>query len=92
MTTKTDFETKFAETGRNIDEMILDTRENYREERQELRNKWDKLEASRTELADQGDDKWEEVKTEFEEGWEEVKNSYEDLKEKLSENHEGHKE
>ena len=91
MTTKTDFETKFAETGRNIDEMILDTRENYREERQELRNKWDKLEARRTELADQGDDKWEEVKTEFEEGWEEVKNSYEDLKEKLSDNHEEHK-
>jgi hypothetical protein len=90
MTTRTDFEKGFAETGRHIDEMIADTRENFREERQELRNKWDKLEMRRTEIVDEGDDKWEEVKVEFEEGWRDIKDSYEDLKHKLSDNHEGH--
>lgn len=87
MTTKKDFETKFKETGKHIDEMITDTRENFREERQELRNKWDRLETRRAEVTDQDESKWEEVKDSFEADWQDIKDSYEDLKGKLKENH-----
>lgn len=90
MTTKKDFENRFAETGRNIDEMVADTHETLREERQALRNKWDTLETKRADAAAQGDDRWEEMKGEMEDGWNDVKASYEDLKHKLSDNHEGH--
>lgn len=90
MTTRTDFETRFAKTGRDIDEMISDTKDTYREERQALKDKWNDLDTRRTELADESESAWDEVKDEFEEGWNDVKDSYEDLKHKLSDNHEGH--
>lgn len=90
MATKQDFEGRFEETGKNIDEMIADTRDNLREERQELKNKWNTINDRKSSLVDDTEETWEEVKDEMEEGWEEVKDSYEDLKHKLSDNHEGH--
>ena len=84
MTTRKDFETKFAETGRNIDEIVSDTRESMREERQNLRRKWDDLETKRAEVADKGDDVWDTIKSEMEEGWKDVQDSYDDIKENFS--------
>ncbi len=91
MTTKKEFEGRFEETGKNIDEMVADTRDNFREERQELKDKWSAMNTKKSSLADDTEDTWKEVKDEMEEGWQEMKDSYEDLKHRLSKDHEGHK-
>ena len=90
MATKKEFEGKFEETGKNIDEMIADTQENFREEWQGLKDKWDEMNTKRSSLVDDSEDAWDDVKDEMEDGWKDIKDSYEDLKHKLSGNHEGH--
>ncbi len=90
MATKEELETGFSRLGEDIDGMFSDAREDYRKERQELKDKWNRLNTRRGEIADKGDDAWEGFKDEMEEGWNDVKVSYEDLKHKLSDNHEGH--
>ncbi len=84
MTTKQDFNTRFEEAGREIDEMVGNAREEYREERQELKDKWNRLDERRKEVAGYGDDRWEEFKDELEETWNDVKMSYEDLRKRLA--------
>lgn len=80
MTKRNDFEKKFAQTGKNIDDMVGDVREDFREERQALRNKWDMLETKRAGLADDGDDAWDDIKDDMEEGWKDIEDSYANLK------------
>lgn len=83
MTTRQDFETRFTKMGRDIDEMLSDDREEYREERQELKNRWDSLEARRMEIANEGDSAWEKFKDEMQSGWEDIKTSFDDLRKRF---------
>jgi phage-related minor tail protein len=84
MTTREDFETRFTQMGRDIDEMLSDDREEYREERRELKDRWDRLEQRRMEMNAKGDSAWEEFKDEMEDGWNNIKDSFDDLRRRLS--------
>lgn len=80
MTTREDFETRFSQMGNDIDDMISDEREELREERQKLKDKWNTLEMRRTEISDKGESAWEEFKDEIESGWEDIKRDFDDVK------------
>lgn len=84
MITRQDFETRLAQMGRDIDEMLNDDREEYREERQELKNRWDRLETRRMEIANEGESAWERFKDEMEEGWNDIKDSFDDLRKRFT--------
>lgn len=84
MTTREDFETRFALMGRDIDDMVSDDREEYLEERRALKEKWDKLEVRRTEMETKGENAWEEFKDEMEAGWEDIRITFEDLRNRLA--------
>ncbi len=78
-----DFDTRFSAIGADIDTILADEREDYREERQELKDKWNRLDTRRTELAGKDDSAWEEFKDELQEGWDDIKRTYDDLKRRL---------
>jgi hypothetical protein len=80
MTTKQDFETRFSQMGDDIDDMVADGREDLREERQSLKDTWNRLDTRRAELADKDDSAWEEFKDEMEQGWEAIKRDFDDVK------------
>jgi gas vesicle protein len=84
MATRQDFETRFSQAGKEIDELVADAREEYREERQELKDKWSALDTKKNNLADDTEETWNDVKDEMEEGWNDVKASYDDLKRRLA--------
>ncbi len=92
MTTRTDFEDKFAETGKNIDNMVEDTRMGYKEKHQLLKEKWEKLKVRHDSVNDKDDGAWEGIKDELEEGWKDVEDSYDDIKKNFGEHqdHTGH--
>ncbi len=91
MATKKEFEGRFEETGKNIDQMLSNTSDKFREERQELKNKWNTLDEKRGGVADNDDSAWDNVKEEMEEGWNDLQDSYNDMKENFKEDgHEGH--
>lgn len=85
MTPKEDFETRLGVFGRKIDELVADAREEYREERQELKDRWNRLESRRVEVVAKGDSAWEEFKDDLEEEWNDIKRSYEDLRKRFGE-------
>ncbi len=89
MTLRSDFEDKFAKTGKNIDDMVNNTSENMREERRKLKSDWTHLE---TKMKDTGEDAWDGVKDEMERGRDKIEESYNDLKNNVSEHgdHTGH--
>lgn len=70
--------------GRDIDDMLADAREDYREERQELKDKWDRLEERRVEIEKEGDSAWDRFKDEIEDGWNNIKDSFDDLRRRLA--------
>lgn len=84
MTTREDFDTRFEQMGRDIDDMIADDREELREERLALKNKWDRLNARRSEIDTEGESAWEKFKDEMNDGWEDIKSSFEDLKNRFA--------
>lgn len=91
MTTRTDFESRFAETGRNIDEMVADTREEYREERNALKTKWSDMQKEWDAVEDKSDSTWDTIKDKWEEGLRDIEDTYKDMKHNFSsEDHTGH--
>lgn len=90
MTTRKEFEAKFKETGKNIDELVSNTSENFRDERTKLKDKWHEMDQKRASVAEDDESAWDEVKEEMHEGWDHMEKSYQDLKHKISSNHEGH--
>lgn len=83
MTTREDFETRFTQMGQDIDEMLSDEREDYREERIAIKDKWNRLDVRRSEISSQGDSAWEKFKDEIEDGWNDIKMSFEDLRKRF---------
>lgn len=83
MTTREDFETRFTQMGQDIDEMLSDDREDYREERIAIKDKWNRLDVRRAEISSQGDSAWEKFKDEIEDGWNDLKMSFEDLRKRF---------
>lgn len=84
MTTREDFDTRFTQMGKEIDDMLADEREEYREERKELKDKWNRLEERRTEMNTRGENAWEEFKDELEKGWNDIKSSFDGLRKRFS--------
>ena len=80
MTTKKEFEGRFEETGKNIDKIVSNASETLRKERQDLKNKWNALDKKRTDVVDNDDSAWDDIKDEMEEGWQDIQDTYDDMK------------
>jgi hypothetical protein len=85
MTTKGDFEREMGELGEEIDTMVDDGQEEYRQEKANLKEQWSHLDTKRKDLVDIADDAWDDFKDDMEHGIDEVRGAYKDLKRKIGE-------
>jgi ElaB/YqjD/DUF883 family membrane-anchored ribosome-binding protein len=84
MTTKNDFERDLGDLGREIDEVVEDSRDTYHNEKQELKRRWNEFDAKRKRMANATEEAWDDVKDEFSETANDLRDTYDDLKRKIN--------
>ena len=83
MSTKKDFEEKFDELGKDIETLKGELGTGYRQEKENLKERWDHLDTKMEHVEDAVEDIWEDMKDDMEEGLDNLRGSYDQLQRRM---------